>query len=409
MNPRLVAPLLVVSVLAAGSAAAQTIAASRAGELASKRQEKAMAPSVTAGDKLERVLDFVERNAFLQHIANPGEGVGVRLGGIESGAGLAAGPMWRTSRPMNGRLQLHASAAVSIARDHEIEAGVAIPEVGTHRLSLRFGAAATRLAQERFFGAGASSQRADETTFALDRRGGGIDAVLEASSWLTIGGGAGLAHFTAADGAARGVPGVSTRWTGESAPGFVAPATFSTVSAAATVDWRDVPGNPRRGGRYHVGIERFSDRSQHAHSFNRLNVELEQHLSWWRRQRTLTLRGVAMMSAPAAGQEVPFYLQPTLGGSRVLRGFVTDRFRDRHMLALQAEYGWDLWPFLGAVVFYEAGTVEHEWRAFSVRGLKSDYGLGFRLGSARTIALRTDVALGSGEGTRLAMRFSHAF
>jgi hypothetical protein len=409
MNPRLVTPLLVASVLAAGSAAAQTIAASRAGEISSQRQAKAMTPPVEAGDRLERLLDFVERNAFLRQIANPGEGVGVRLGGIESGAGLAAGPMWRTSRPMNGRLQLHASSAVSIARDHELEAGVTIPEVGTHRLSLRFGAAGTRLAQERFFGAGPSSRRADEATFALDRRAGGIDAALHAASWMTIGAGAGLAHFTAADGSARGVPGVSTRWTADSAPGLVAPASFSTLSASATVDWRDVPGNPRRGGRYHVGIERFSDRSRQAHSFNQLNVELEQHLSWWRRQRTLTLRGVAVISAPDAGHEVPFYLQPTLGGSRVLRGFVTDRFRDRHMLALQAEYGWDLWPFLGAVVFYEAGTVEHEWRNFSVRGLKSDYGLGFRLGSARTIALRTDVALGSGEGTRLAMRFSHAF
>jgi hypothetical protein len=96
----------------------------------------------------------------------------------------------------------------------------------------------------------------------------------------------------------------------------------------------------------------------------------------------------------------------------VLRGVATDRFRDRNLLALQAEYGWDIGPFLGAVLFYETGAVAHDREELALKNLKylkRDYGIGFRLGSARTIALRTDVALGSGEGTRIAMRFSHAF
>lgn len=409
MYPRTLTSLLMVSVLWAGPAAAQTITSSRAGDMARARQEKAMTTAVAAEDRLERLLDFVEGNPLLRQLLRPRDGFGVRFGGIEGGSALAAGPMWQTSRPRQGHLQLHASAAASVVRDHEVAAAIGVPEVGTHRLSVRLGASARRLAQERFFGAGESSLRADETVFALDRRGAEIDAALRTASIMTIGASAGVARLIVAEGSARGVPGIFTRWADDSAPGLTSATTFSTVSASATVDWRDVPGNPRQGGRYQVRVERYSDRSQNAHSFNRLNVELEQHLSWWRRQRMLTLRGIAVISEPDAGQEVPFYLQPTLGGSRWLRGFVTDRFRDRHMLALQAEYGWDLWPFLGAVLFYEAGTVEHEWRDLNLNNLKTDYGIGFRLGSARTIALRTDVALGSGEGTRIAMRFSHAF
>ena len=80
-----------------------------------------------------------------------------------------------------------------------------------------------------------------------------------------------------------------------------------------------------------------------------------------------------------------------------------------NLLWAQVEYGWDLWPFLGAVLFYEGGVVASEPSAISLKNLKRDYGIGFRFGSARTIAVRTDVALGSGEGTRIAMRFSHAF
>jgi outer membrane protein assembly factor BamA len=310
--------------------------------------------------------------------------------------------------PLRGRVQLGASAAASIVRDHEIEGGVTIPELGDHRLALNFSASTGHLAQERFFGAGLSSARADETTFALDRRSARLDLTVTGTRWLRVAAGAGFASLKVGDGSTRGIPGISTRWNRDAGPGLDS-TSYALFSTSATADWRDVPGNPRRGGRYEVRLERYSDRSLNRYSFNRVNVELEQHLSWWRRQRVLTLRGMAVVSAPDSGNDVPFYLQPTLGGSHVLRGFVTDRFRDRNALALQAEYGWDIWPFLGAVLFYEAGAVAHDWQTMTLKNLKRDYGIGFRLGSSRTIALRTDVAFGSGEGTRIAMRFSHAF
>src|SRR5688500_16539254 len=157
------APLLVVSSLLASPAAAQTTTDTRTADVSSARQEKAAARTAPTGDKLERLLDFVEHNALLQQFSNPRDGFGVRFGGIESGSGLAAGPMWRSSMPLHGRLQLRASAAASLVRDHEVEGGMAIPEMGTHRMALSAGASATHLAQERFFGAGLGSSRADET------------------------------------------------------------------------------------------------------------------------------------------------------------------------------------------------------------------------------------------------------
>jgi outer membrane protein assembly factor BamA len=151
------------------------------------------------------------------------------------------------------------------------------------------------------------------------------------------------------------------------------------------------------------------DRSVGRHSFNRIDVDVEQHISWWRGQRLLTVRALAIGTEADRGHEVPFYLQPTLGGSAWLRGFANDRFRDRHVLAMQAEYGWDIWPFLNAVLFYEMGQVAPEWADLFTQGFERDYGFGFRFGSARTVAVRTDIAFGSGEGTRFSTRFSHAF
>jgi outer membrane protein assembly factor BamA len=304
---------------------------------------------------------------------------------------------------------VHASSAFSIARDRELEGGVAIPDFHTGRLTLGVGAAATHLAQERFYGQGGSSSLANETTFALDRRESGVRLIVSGKPWFRVAAGVGLAALSVANGAAVGVPGIFTRWTTEEVPTLNAAATYAIASLSVTADRRDVSGNPRRGGHYSIRLDRHADRSHNRYSFNRLNIDLEQHIPWWKNQRLLTLRGTAVFSQPDAGHRVPFYLEPTLGGSSLLRGFAPDRFRDRHLLALQAEYAYDIWPFLNAVLFYESGAVAHDWHQISLKDLKRDYGIGFRVGSARTVGVRTDVAFGSGEGTRITMRFSHAF
>jgi outer membrane protein assembly factor BamA len=290
-----------------------------------------------------------------------------------------------------------------------VEGGVFVPAFTGRRLSLDVRAASDYLAQERFFGTSLQSHRTDETTFALQRRAGTATLTVSAAPWLTVNAGAQVATYTPEDGRARGVAAITSRWDIADAPALGAATAFRVGSIAATADWRDVPDNPRRGGRYHVEMLRYFDAAEHRYSFNRVNVELEQHLSWWRSQRMVTLRARAVASQPDDGHDVPFYLQPTLGGSRHLRGFVTDRFRDHNLLLMQAEYGWDIWPFLNVVVFYERGGVAANWRQLTLKSLRQDYGLGLRLGSARTVAVRTDVAFGSGEGTRLTMRFNHAF
>lgn len=357
-------------------------------------------------DGLVRLLDFVEQK--VGQFTTPRDGFGVRIGGIASGSDLAAGPLWQ-ARVLDGALLLRSSAAASVFGDYDVEAGAAIPELRSHRLSIKAGGSRRHLARERFYGLGMSTSAMNQTMFELDRSEAHLEASVFAASWLTISGGGGWSDLSVADGEYTRAPSISTRFDRRSAPGLGSPATFGVLTASAVVDWRDVPGNPRSGGRYQVSIDRHSDRSLNQYSFTRAMLDLEQHFSWWRNQRVLSLRGLAVVSTPDARNDVPFYLQPTLGGSRMLRGFATDRFRDRNLVWAQAEYGWDLWPFLGAVLFYEGGVVASEPAALGFRDVKRDYGIGFRLGSARTVAVRTDVAFGSGEGTRIAMRFSHAF
>jgi hypothetical protein len=395
---------LAVSIVAAPASAQDP--PTRAADIAAAREAKAAAPEPYQPGAVERLLNMVESGGASRRILQPVNGFGVRIGGIPGGSSLAAGPIWRTRRPFPSAAELRASAAVSIGGDRQVEAGAVF---GGPHLSATLQAAGTTLAGERFFGLGADTLRDDQTAFSTDERRFGAVLATEATPWLRLTGGAAALHTITADSQARGLPAISTRFTSDDAPGLGSDLAYRVFTAGAAVDYRDMPGNPRSGGRYELGVSRYADANANRFSFTRVDVELEQHLSAWKRQRVLTLRAVSSASFADRGHEVPFHLQRTLGGSRLLRGFVTDRFRDTNLLALQAEYGFDVLPFINTVLFYEAGAVAPRWQDLSIGNLQRDYGLGFRFGGARAVALRTDVAFGSGEGTRLTMRFNHAF
>jgi outer membrane protein assembly factor BamA len=397
--------LAIVLGMSTSQALAQSDPPTRAETAHLAREARAAAPLPAGPGRVERVLNTIERSPMF----TPRDGFGLRVGTIDAGGGLAAGPSWRKSTLFGGLLRLQASGAVSTRIDHEVQGSVTVPEIGTHRLGFSIAASRAHLAQNRFFGIGLATNRADQTAFALDRHEVAATVTLDATGWLQFAASAGTVSALARDGQSPRMPPLSSRFGPSDAIGFNSQTMLAAASLSMTVDYRDVPLNPRRGGRYQVAVNRYLDRVSNRYSFTRIDAELEQHVSGWRRQRLVTLRAVGSTSIADPDHDVPFFMQQTLGGSTMLRGFVTDRFRDLNVLAVQAEYGWDILPFVNAVVFYEAGAVAPRWQDITLRTLKRDYGLGFRFGSARTVALRTDVAFGSGEGTRLTMRFNHAF
>jgi outer membrane protein assembly factor BamA len=119
------------------------------------------------------------------------------------------------------------------------------------------------------------------------------------------------------------------------------------------------------------------------------------------------LRALAASADPESGQEVPFYLQPVLGGAYTLRGFRTFRFRDRSAALFQAEYRWRINELMHGAIFYDTGAVARTLE--DLGKLERDYGFGIRIGGRAGVALRTDIAFGSGEGTRYLIRFENVF
>ena len=78
----------------------------------------------------------------------------------------------------------------------------------------------------------------------------------------------------------------------------------------------------------------------------RLSSRFRSSFQYFNRSRVLAIRGAVVLSFPKEANRVPLYLQPTLGGSDELRGFVPYRFTDYHALNLSVEHRWHAFSFL---------------------------------------------------------------
>jgi len=106
---------------------------------------------------------------------------------------------------------------------------------------------------------------------------------------------------------------------------------------------------------------------------------------------------------------MPFYLMRTLGGGGTLRGVDEFRFRDRHLVLLQAEYRFEIITAIDGAVFYDTGMVAPRLDAIRATDFERDWGLGVRFGSNGGVFMRIDVAFGGPAGVRTWLRWGHVF
>ena len=106
----------------------------------------------------------------------------------------------------------------------------------------------------------------------------------------------------------------------------------------------------------------------------------------------------AEIIAEARSDEPPFDMLGQLGGDTLLRGDYAGRYRDRNLLACQAEWRRHLWRRLGGVVFAGVGEVSRDIGDFTLNGLHAAGGFGIRflLDEQEGLNLRADWGFGEG-------------
>lgn len=90
--------------------------------------------------------------------------------------------------------------------------------------------------------------------------------------------------------------------------------------------------------------------------------------------------------------EVPFNELPRLGGKDVLRGYATDRFRDRVAMVGSVDYQWDLTASMSASLFVDVGRVQSALDDLEANDMRVGYGMQIDLHTARSFLARASIA-----------------
>jgi hypothetical protein len=396
----------------ATSGAAAT--ATRGALLAAERDQKAATTAEPARGTIERALYWYDNQSLLARLSGDWHGFHLAGGGFPGGAGTAIGVGFdrvlgdATDTQRANRIGVTARAASSSRGYNRLSAGAGVTNIAGAPVDLTLHAQRYEYPQEDFFGIGRDSRSEDRTNYLQEGTEAGTALRWRPARRVELGGGLALLSPTVGPGTDSRYVSTEQRFDPTGLPGFSAQPDFLRTNASASFDWRDNPLHPHAGGRYRVEFSNYRDRELDAFDFQRVEVEVQQYVPLPHRYRTLALRAAAVLTDPAAGHEVPFFYQPTLGGSRELRGFREFRFRDRNSLALTAEYRWEASWMLDGALFVDAGTVGHQARDLSLRNLDVSYGVGFRVHSNRAFVTRLDLAMGR-EGFIPLLRFEHVF
>jgi hypothetical protein len=109
-------------------------------------------------------------------------------------------------------------------------------------------------------------------------------------------------------------------------------------------------------------------------------------------------------SYTSGNQTVPFYLQPTLGGTDIngvdtLRGLVDYRLRAPNRILLQVEYYHNILGPIGIYGFYDEGKVALTPGDLNLTSLRHDLGVGVYFKVQNKIVIRGYIGFGAGEGS----------
>ncbi len=178
---------------------------------------------------------------------------------------------------------------------------------------------------------------------------------------------------------------------------------FVQTEVSVTADTRDFPEHPLRGGLVRAVAARYSDRDTGLFTFRRYEGEAAGFVPVADGRLVFALHGWLVNSHADEGRFVPFYLQPSLGGSNSLRSFADYRFHDRNMLLISAEARIALMTHVQTALFMDAGNVAAHLR--DVNLARRSYGVGLRFHSRRQTFARLDLARGS-EGWRMLFRMN---
>lgn len=291
-----------------------------------------------------------------------------------------------------------------------------------HRAGLRWSGDAGRLeaafgfhrdAEPRFWGLGPRTPEADRSSFEHDRVHATLRGELETSGPLTLGLVAGWEENQVEGGSDEASPDLAEVFDPATLFGADERTRFLRVGPRVELDLTHRAGFQRRGVLVGGGTDLYRGVGSTDADFHRFRGWVEGYIPANRRQ-TLALRAEAEANRGDSGRGVPFTHMPTLGDGPGGRAYADGRFRDRDLLAMAAEWRWEVWRELQGrfrvegFVFFEEGTAVGDLSTLGSSDLRPSWGGGLRLADHDGLEARAFLADGE-EGARFQADLSASF
>lgn len=128
-----------------------------------------------------------------------------------------------------------------------------------------------------------------------------------------------------------------------------------------------------------------------SHGFHGLTFDMRKYFQVWK-ENVFAIQGYGSFNY----QDVPYRQMGTMGGEMFMRGYYNGRYRDKHLVTVQAEFRKTIWGPFGVVVFGGVGNVVKN-ESELLQHVKPNYGFGLRGMSIRKEHINARLDFGFGE------------
>ena len=379
---------------------------SRTAEIEAAREKKALAPETVS--KTENALLEIKDRKVLERLSEGYHGLSASFGAMATGSGFAFGPRYLRDTLAGGRINFDASAMISTRLWQRYQIGFTMPRIADGKVLFDLHATQRDYRSLEYFGQGPDSSRNGRTAYRLKDTSLDAAGAVEVIPHLRVGGTMGALWTRVGAGKRDDIASTDQVFRESTTPGLTQQSDFLRSGVFGQIDYRDDPLGPKSGGSYVAQYTWYDDRTRDAFTFRRFDIDAQQYIAFFNRTRRLALRARMTLTDTTAGQRVPFYLQPYVGGSDDLRGFRPYRFTDRNAVVYNAEYRWEIFSGLDGALFFDAGKVMPRRGAMSFSDLETSAGFGFRFNARNRTFLRLDTGF-SHEGFALWVKFNDPF
>ncbi len=349
---------------------------------------------------VDKAREGMDETKIIERLEGTADGWYPRFGGIRRGSGFGGGPGYRTH--LSSGILVDVSGGISVRNYQTFDARVRWFESVKHRAELWTDYSYDDFTQERFFGIGLQTPQAARTSYGFHNQTVALRAVLRPTSRIQLNAELGYLNPSVYRGNDSEYRPTAEVFTETQAPGITLQPAFLRTTLAADLDLRDAPGNPSRGGVYHVAFGRYNARTLDQYDFTRVDATVTQYIPLTANKRHVIAGRLGLAAATAdPGATVPFYFLPYIGGSDTVRSFDEYRFAAENVLWYGAEYTWNPIPYVSTAAFVDAGKAARTWGGLGQVGTKTGYGFGVIGHTSKQTLGRLDVAFGGGEGWRV--------